>query len=359
MSLLPPKHLPESWKASHQFDNQTASSAPAPRTHTDDILRVCTYHRADFDLAVVWFAAREHAAVKESMSSHFRDPTASLGELERLPLELINAICLELDIASLFAFRQVNLRARQIVTVLPEYRLLATYALNCLCALLRTKSASWVTLSDFQRLLCHQSCSLCGSMYGDLVHLINWIRCCSACIRRRPQQTRTMTAASAKRVFQLSNISMKGIRTLRSLPGKYSMEETSRKRRINIVSAQSALSAFRREGSGAELSMDKVAEQPYLDFMACCALPYYDLECKRVQNGVSCAGCQLEVEENTNSDELAANLRDMVYSQESFLGHFQLCKQAQLLWQSSDGGKIEPAKMPYGCKRGGYFNPRQ
>lgn len=333
-----------------------ASMSPA---QVDDILRIAAYHRTDFDLAVVWFPAREHAAVTKSISSIFRESTTSLRELDRLPLELVNAICLQLDMESLFAFRQVNLRARQIVTSLPEYKLITTHALNCLCALLRTKSASWVTLLGFHRLLCQKSCSLCGDEYGDLAHLVNWTRYCSACLRRRSWETRMMPIASAKRLFKLSTKSLNGLRNMKTLPGTYSMEETTRKNRLSLVSAQAALLASRREGPKTAPTSEIPLKQPYTDFMACCALPYYDPKSKSAQNGVSCAGCQLAVEESTRSDGLAFSLRDKVYSRQSFLEHFQECEEAQLLWRSSGAGSNEPANMPYACKRGGYFSPRQ
>jgi hypothetical protein len=75
---------------------------------SDAILRVCAYHRTEFDLAVIWFPTRPHTIMLTSTltSSMSSTPTATLGKLNRLPLELINTICLELDIASLLHFRQ-------------------------------------------------------------------------------------------------------------------------------------------------------------------------------------------------------------------------------------------------------------
>jgi hypothetical protein len=105
------QYVPSSEGIVPGFHTQTADVI-SPED-SDAILRVCAYHRKDFDLAVIWFPMRTHtimltSTLKSPISS---TPTATLGKLDRLPLELINTICLELDIVSLFHFCQTNLRA--------------------------------------------------------------------------------------------------------------------------------------------------------------------------------------------------------------------------------------------------------
>lgn len=68
LMLLPPTSPS---KARRQFDDETASPAPTSRNPTDDVLRVGAYHWVDYDFDV--------AVVTDSLSSHFRNPTASLG----------------------------------------------------------------------------------------------------------------------------------------------------------------------------------------------------------------------------------------------------------------------------------------
>jgi len=99
-------------------------------------------------------------------------------ELERLLLELtylgINAICLELDIASLFVLWQVNLRARHIV--------IHCQNTDLLLITLSTASVHYCGRSQLDELhrpafnvfsvIIIKLCSLCGTIYGDLVHYL-------------------------------------------------------------------------------------------------------------------------------------------------------------------------------------------
>lgn len=201
-----------------QYHSKTAYSIPSDEA--DAIIRTSAYHRTDFDRAVIWFAPRAHTNGVTSLSAS-REPTNSLGELDKPPLELISEICLQLDIASLFYLRQVNARARQIVDTLHEYKTIITHALDPFCALLRTHSASRVTLSNFYRLLCTQNCSVCNERYGDLVYLPTWIRCCSCCVRSSPSELRVATLTSIKRVFRPSKGALTRLPTLTTVPGIY------------------------------------------------------------------------------------------------------------------------------------------
>lgn len=115
-----------------RYHPKTAYSIPLDQA--DAIVRVSAYHRKDFDRAVTWFTPRIHSNGVTCLSSAFRELTTSLGELDSLPLELINEICLQLDIVSLLYLRQTNARARHVVNALHEYQIVTTHALNPFCA---------------------------------------------------------------------------------------------------------------------------------------------------------------------------------------------------------------------------------
>lgn len=330
-----------------QYHSETAYSIPLDQA--DAIVRASAYHRKDFDHAVIWFTPRTHNSVLSAGAFH--EPRAQLGELDRLPLELINEICLRLDIASMFYLRQTNARARHIINALHEYQIVTTHALSPFCALLRTRSASRVTLSDFYRLLCTQICSLCNTQYGDLVYLPTWLRCCSHCLRSGDPQINTITLARVKRVLSLSKESLTKLPAVTTLPGIYTMDERLRSSRTAIVPTHSALLAFGKENSGTrptQAIVDKLYAEPILTFMACCALPSYHLQTNQVEHGVSCAGCQLALEKgiSTGTGCWASDVRDIVYSRGGFLKHFMWCKQAQILWLESHDGVWEPRGIP-------------
>jgi hypothetical protein len=82
------------------------------------------------------------------------------------------------------------------------------------------------------------------------------------------------------------------------------MNERLRSSRVTIVSAVSALSAYRKEHSGAglpEVIVKQLNMQPIFDFITCCALPSINFQTGQAQNGASCAGCQVAVEESTTA----------------------------------------------------------
>ncbi|KAL2261635.1 hypothetical protein VTK26DRAFT_3728 [Humicola hyalothermophila] len=151
---------------------------------TDAIVRVAAYHRKDHSHSVIWFSPREHVGIRPSIATPFpRTPDTALG---RLPLELLHDILLRLDMRSLFNFRRANLSSRQAVDSLNHYQAVAAHGLNVLCALLRTRLASGISLLDFYHALCTKACALCGE-FGGFASLLTWKRCCFACLQVAPE----------------------------------------------------------------------------------------------------------------------------------------------------------------------------
>jgi hypothetical protein len=136
--------------------------------HADAILRVCSYHRRDFDLVVVRSRPHDMQLVQGSLQAAFETlPTAGLGILGRLPAELMSMVLRELDILSFFYFRQVNRRARVLSTGLWEYELVSKHGLEGLRGLLRAELAHCFTISDLYRSLITDKCSTCGGFKGS------------------------------------------------------------------------------------------------------------------------------------------------------------------------------------------------
>lgn len=151
--------------------------------NADAILRVCAYHRRDFDLVVVRSRPHDMRPVQASLQAAFETlPTAELGILDRLPGELVLMILRELDIRSLFNFRQVNRRARIEATELREYRLVSKRGLEGLRGLLRAELAHRFTINDLFRFFITDKCSTCGAFKG-LLFLLTAERCCFDCLQ--------------------------------------------------------------------------------------------------------------------------------------------------------------------------------
>lgn len=328
----------------------------------DAIIRTTSYHRKDYNLAVIWFSDREHLGVRMSMSTSFqRPPCASLGTLGRLPQELLNNIFLALDIRSLPKCRQLNVRSRQAIDSLLEYQAISTHALNSLCALLRTRLAHNLSLFDFYQALCEKNCVLCGQFAG-FIFLPTWRRCCFVCLQGAPE-LQMQTVAAVRKLLPLSAAAIRKLTSFKTLPGTYSMEESVRKARITLVPMEQAMRASKEQQQALrQAEPTRFRQNRKLNFMASCGLPHYDRQNRTTEHGISCAGCQLALEKDiigSRGEEWAYIARDRVHGKEGFLEHFKRCEQAQLLWESSNGGSIVPPELPEGAKNGGYFKCRE
>jgi len=145
----------------------------------------------------------------------------------------------------------------------------------------------------------------------------------------------------------MSQVELAQLRSSKSLPGVYSMNESVQNSRITIVSLYQATLACRRQpdapAQSQRVSFDRNQK---FNFMGSCALPYYDRQTGRVEHGISCAGCQLAIEMDIIDTEWGYEARDKVYAQDGYLDHFRWCEQAQLLWTSSGEGKNPPPELP-------------
>lgn len=328
---------------------------------TDAIVRTASYHRKDYGLSVIWFSPRGHVDIRRSIATPFpRTANVGLGSLDRLPLELLHETLSSLDMHSLFKLRQTNLRSRQIVDSYKPFQLVISHGLNLFCALLRTRLANEISLIDFRNALCTKACSLCGE-YGGFMSLPSWTRCCFKCLKEAPE-TQVQTLASARKQFYLTKADAARLRSFKTLPGVYTMDESEYKSRIAVVSAhQTSLICTQRPQAPSQVQPVSSERNKKFNFMGSCALSYYDKSTGKVEHGMSCAGCQLALEKGiigARSEDWASEARDKLYARDGFLEHFRWCEQAQLLWISSDEGGKRPPELPEFARRQGYFNNR-
>ncbi|KAK3300681.1 uncharacterized protein B0H64DRAFT_381537 [Chaetomium fimeti] len=342
--------------AKYRFSNEQA----------DNIVRIAAYHRRDFALSVIWFPPREQLLVRASISMSFdRASNRDLGVLDLLPVELLHNIALRLDILSVFRLRQTNHRAREIMGGLKEYRTVALQGLDCFRALLRTGLAIAVSLSDFYKAVCTESCAVCGAFSG-FISLVTWTRCCFECVQKAPE-TQLRSLASIQNRFPFAEVEIDSLQSFETLPGTYTMEEAAYKSRTAVVSLYQITllpqqkGALAWEGAHPRPSARELRCRLKYNFMGACALDYYNKQTGKVERGVSCAGCQLAFEKGiigSLGESWARQACDKVYSKAGYLEHFKWCEQAQLLWALSEGGSHQPAELPEAARRGGFFKPR-
>ncbi|OAA62439.1 F-box domain, Skp2-like protein [Niveomyces insectorum RCEF 264] len=231
----------------------TRSSVEAPANideNADAILRVCSYHRRDFDLVVVRSRPHEMKPVEASLQAAFgSSPTAELGLVDRLPPELLWMVLRALDVRSYVRFRQVNRRARVLATELFEYKLVARHGLEGLRGLLRAGLAHGFTVPDLHRTLVTYACAACGA-FGGLMFLFTAERCCFACLQSAARYRVLPVSTFAKLVGisprRLVRLVGPGLRTV---PGIYNMMKTPARRPKYLLCEEKAAHVLLASGN--------------------------------------------------------------------------------------------------------------
>jgi len=322
----------------------------------DAIIRVCSYHRRDFDLVVVRSRPHDIQPVQTSLQAAFETlPTAKLGIFDPLPVELLFLVLRNLDIRSFFHFRQINRQARILSTGLYEHQLVSKHGLEGLRGLLRAGLAHCFTMVDLYRPLITDKCSTCGG-FGGLLFLFTAERCCFHCLRSSAHYRVLPPSAFAKhahmspsRLLRLSGP------TLQTVPGTYNMKDTPVKRPKYLMFEEKAtqmLLAAEAINQDAIQNLRIRRVQPEQCLMAATAYPCYSLENAKLERGVSCKGCQVRWERPGGDSHWLA--RDRTFSTQGFLSHFSACVEAQHLWAESEEG-TRPVKEPEFTRRGGFF----
>jgi hypothetical protein len=326
------------------------------------IIDIVSYHRRDHDMFIIRFNPADHQPVRESLLHPFLQlPNVGLGDLDLLPIELLHEICLTLDVQSLFHFRQLNRRSRQIVSALRQYQPVIEYGLDAFRALLKTGVAQHISTSKIFSTLCEQNCHICSS-FGGFVFLPCYTRCCFRCLESA-QELRVVTLQSAAKEIGIAPASLrKSVPLLHTIPGIYSFGEVSQKKRIHII-ARSQLQLEEVDGHGPIAPAEdtqELAKTPVITFMAVIPLPHFNERTKSVQRGLYCKGCDVALETGLivlTGDRTIELALDRVYSREGFLRHFQWCAQAQEMWEASQHGQIRPVETEW-TRRGGFYGLR-
>ena len=167
--------------------------------------------------------------------------SSSLGQLDKLPVELLQVLLGLLDLRSISRLSRVSLRGHAIVRSFPTYRDLLKYASHTMAALGWTGSIRYHSATTLHRELSSQSCVSCG-YFGAFLFLPTCERCCYECLSRN-HSLWVVPPALAKKCFDLNDCQIKDIPIIRSVPGVYKIgfhREMTRTRRLNLVSVKSA-----------------------------------------------------------------------------------------------------------------------
>lgn len=107
-------------------------------------------------------------------------PTADLGNLNILPTELIQHVCMHLDLRSMTRIRAVNRQMSNLVAGIPQYQDIANQSLTLLKGLLAVKTGKNVTCRMLYNKLKNKACETCDG-YGSHLYLLKFRRVCYMC----------------------------------------------------------------------------------------------------------------------------------------------------------------------------------
>ncbi|OBT80682.1 hypothetical protein VF21_00348 [Pseudogymnoascus sp. 05NY08] len=309
--------------------------------HADAVVRICSYRRRSFDQITIIRRPYVTEAVQDSLEAAFHTPpTSGLSIFDYLPKEIMTMVLLNLDVLTFFRFRQVNRYARMLSTTAPEYKLIATYGLEGMRALLRSDCARRFTMMHVYHLLVTDRCALCGH-FGGFLFLLTATRCCFKCLENSPKLCLISTTNFARRAgISTSQLSKSYRSTLRTVSGIYSVFKERDRRPKKLMLKAEAIAALApqtvfKENSIANLLIPATdnKEQRY---MACIAFPAYNRRTGRTDAGVSCRGCHFRAMRRNRSYGYDGE----VFSTTEFLSHFSTCLEARTIWAATNQGMM-------------------
>ncbi|KAJ0414825.1 hypothetical protein BJY00DRAFT_320762, partial [Aspergillus carlsbadensis] len=146
-------------------------------------------------------------------------PKYSLGDMEKLPLELLTMIFTELDPHSLMNFRRVNKLAFLSVESVPQYKRIVKYAPTVLRSVNSIGPGQTFSLQYLHDKLYTIACEACGD-YGGFLYLIICRRVCALCFTRT-QSYLPLLQADVLRKFALRPKDLASLPKIKSIPGYY------------------------------------------------------------------------------------------------------------------------------------------
>ena len=345
--------------------NCSISYTPMPCWTSNDItrheiLRLLAYRREDFNCSVLPYAYEGNpTGVRRIMdlSGHYWRHSA-LGDLQALPVEILNATLHFSDLRTFSKLCQVNRQARILVEAFFPYKVILTHAPHVIDIFIQTGAASHFTAARVFDVMCSSSCAICGR-FGGFLWIPDCIRCCMPCLRKAPELL-LMTVQDAMASFGLSREIITNIPTVDTLPGRYNHLPYKEKRRL-LSEARARQAAVMEYGGEEELVACIKTSQWKAAYHKCVAslrgtfhnktrlnsysrrfqvttcLPYFDLASHTTHNGISCKGCQDAADLKnhlkwTESFSVLRDRREQTFTEDMFLEHFKNCTNAQRMW---------------------------
>ncbi|KAF4124977.1 hypothetical protein GMORB2_3816 [Geosmithia morbida] len=375
---LPDVPVPQDVQAQIVAVFQTApGSVPPWETEEAARVRVGTHVRNDFHQMGVpgaggsWF--REVIAQQGLLHLLAGPHEADLGELDRLPDELLTMVMGWMPVQTFLRFRQVNRRAHSLAGRSPPLRRVATYGFGGLRAVVAIGMGLTLTVGDLDRALARSDCVNCGG-FGHFLFIPTVQRACFNCLRTHPD-FRVEALSRFARSVRSSVARLRRLLGQFPLPvaGPYNDAEPHRRAAAllkSIVPVNWAraelyrLGALRSPPPGYEHPKEALCRR----FMVSVTYPHYTSSTLNqrgtphladmpdhfapliqtylpAQYGICCKGCTLKA--LCSSSTFVRAYMDVTYTVPGYLRHAAQCEWARGVWDISEGGTLDVGHHPF------------
>ncbi|KAB5513575.1 hypothetical protein GE09DRAFT_1266582 [Coniochaeta sp. 2T2.1] len=334
-------------------------------SEADKIIRVAAFNRVD---GLVQVYGHDFAPVISGNSWDMPDekfdklpepkwsaPTTGLGNVSKLPFELINGVLSNLSAKDLMAFRRVNRHARQVVHEHPHYDKVRTHAKAAFFMAFKCGLSNTFRFADLFRVLRTEHCEICGGA-GEYLYMFTLTRTCLRCLTHHKdfRVVNLATFVTAAKKVDGGKVDKRTLerrlRVVHARPRGYSWRNLANGKRANdiwhraearlcrqsnLVDYKAARDQLRLYNGAVVPDMEK---QSTLSFVAASILPLWDRGNAAPYHALSCKGCALTLPKEVDLPDLME--RNVEYTKAEFLAHFKTCPKAQELWAASAGGTV-------------------
>ncbi|KAK2616686.1 hypothetical protein QQS21_000298 [Conoideocrella luteorostrata] len=173
-------------------------------------------------------------------STVHRESPSSLGQLDKLPTEILFLTFNLLDFRSLSRVLRLSLRGKSIIETLPVYQLIMRHAPALLSALGQTRLIGLHSSQLILHTLRSDQCVSCFE-FGGFIFLPTCERICFTCLHENIAFW-MISRPVAKKCFCLTEKQLKAVPIMHSIPGSYSVgtPPASRSRVYRLVSVKQA-----------------------------------------------------------------------------------------------------------------------
>lgn len=215
-------------------------------------------------------------------------PQADLGQLSRLPAEILIQPLLQLNIRSLLAFKRVNHNAISFVNTLPRYSVIRKQCPDILRATIGVRADGFSCNTLYETLTTH-ACATCRRP-GTYLYLITCKRVCWFCL----WDYMDYLPVSSTKAANLTGLPLKIVKQqfpyIHSIPGRYGTSGRKFSSRKLLFDRRAVLKATPNDRHAAEALASSKSHR-HESHMPIITAPYLSFSTNEVDLGFYCHSC--------------------------------------------------------------------